>query len=154
MVEVTNGYATNQFVLDYSVIVDPVTTIHMPDRPPVPCRVRLVAVQSGKRIAEFEQLHHSSESFAGHEASFSSDLFEMPTGKTWVAVTNDGCRKDYVWVGGLGGIGRIDERLLIPIGAEILKWIGLGSLALGLCMVLGARISAWLFAFNVARDRR
>jgi hypothetical protein len=148
VVEVANNsYSDDKVVaLDYDVVVDPVTTSQTPtDRPSVPCHFRLVAVQSGKRLAEADQLHYASEYYYGHMATFSSNLFEMPAGKTWVALTNEGCRKDYVWSGGLGKIGpTVREGLLVPIAASILQAIGLISIALGLVVGTVRFLNAWL----------
>lgn len=138
--------AHKPFVLSYDVVVDPVrSTVGMPNRPAVPCRFRLVANDAGKQfpIIVVEQLRYAAEYYSGNVASFSSEPFDMPPGTGAVSLTNLGCRQGYAFEGGLARIGpEAGDNLLIPIGAEILKWIGIFSAALGLCIALARYLIA------------
>ena len=130
----------DNFELSYETIVDPASTVDMPERPAIPCHFKLVDAGSSRTIAKFEQLHHAAES--GNVADFGSPLFAMPKGTTVVAISNLGCRSDYAFAGGVARIGPIGEHLLVPIAAFGLAILGILTIVLGLGIFIWRSIKA------------
>ena len=142
----------DRFALVYDVVVDPAPAnqIHLTERPPVPCRFLLTAHEPAKSqpIAVIDELHHGGEFYAGNVASFSSELFDIPSGTTAVALTNLGCRNSYQLAGGTARIGPVGEHLMIPIYIALAKWLGLLLAGIGVCIgLLG-------YARGALRDHR
>ncbi len=139
----------DRFALAFEQKVAPSTGVDMPDRPAVPCRirVRITGTQGNHSDMMFARLHHAAENNDGGTAFFSSDSFEVPAGKSSAEVSNLDCAAGVPAPVGSLSMSPMSEHLMPPIIASLLRFFGWVTIALwALTLVAGWIRRRWMTA--------